>query len=290
MDAVFAACCGLLLVVGSWLIAVGLRPHPQVSAVSSTPLRITLFRRWESLGRSGQAWLAGAISAGAITYLITGWPIWLIIVPAGILGLPALLREPPNREIELLACLDRWVRSLASSLPTGKSIRDAIRATRAQTPPLLQHPVGLLLARLDDRWPVRNAFFAMADELGSADADAILAALALASERGGVGAADTLRSLSDEVHDRLRAMREIATERAKPRIVVRHVTLISTVMLLVMLLFGGDFFDPYRTPLGSILLSVLLLSYVGALVMLHRMSRLKPRPRLLVWRPGGEHD
>lgn len=289
MDVVVAACCGLLLVIGGWLVALGMKPRSRPPAPSSPPLRTTLARRWENLGRTRQVWVLSGLGAGLGTYLVTGWPIWLLIVPVAVIALPALLSEPPNREVELLAALDRWVRSLASSLPTGKSIRDAIRATRAQTPLPLQRPVGLLLARLDDRWPVRDAFFAMADELNSADADAILAALALASERGGVGAVDTLRALSDDVHERLRAIREIATERAKPRIVVRHVTFISASMIVAALLFGGDFFAPYRTPLGSAILLVLLLAYTGALVMLYRMSQFKPRARLIVWGSGGGH-
>ncbi|MDO4784375.1 MAG: type II secretion system F family protein [Propionibacteriaceae bacterium] len=290
MDVVVAACCGLLLVTGSWLIALGIRRDSRPPAPSSPPLRAVLARRWEGLGRTRQIWVLAALGAGLGTYLVTGWPIWLLVVPAAVIGLPALLGEPPNHEVELLAALDRWVRSLASSLPTGKSIRDAIRATRAQTPLCLQRPVGLLLARLDDRWPVRDAFFAMADELNSADADAILAALALASERGGVGAVDTLRALSDDVHERLRAIREIATERAKPRIVVRHVTFISATLIVAALLFGGDFFAPYRTPLGSAILLALLLAYAGTLAMLYRMSQIKPRARQIAWRPGGDHD
>ena len=42
--------------------------------------------------------------------------------------------EPPNPEVEILAALNRWLRFLGPSIATGKSIRDAIIATRAQVP------------------------------------------------------------------------------------------------------------------------------------------------------------
>lgn len=290
MDVLMAALSGLLLVTGCWLFGAGLRRRPQISTGSSTPVWTRLGRRWTTLSSSGRAWLVASLGAGLVSYLISGWVIWLILTPLAMLGLPWLLADPPNRDAELLAALDRWVRGLTSSLPTGKSIRDAIRATRPQAPPLLQRSIGLLLARLDDQWPTREAFFAMADELDSADTDAVLAALALAAERGGTGATATLRALSEDIHERLRAAREIANERAKPRIVARQVTVISVVLLGGALILGNDYLTPYRTPVGSLILAGLIAAYVGSLLMLRTMAVPPPRPRLLVWHTGGRHD
>src|SRR5690606_37327048 len=130
-------------------------------------------------------------------------------------------------------------------IATGKSIRDAIIATRHQAPPLLVLPVTRLVARLDQGWTTREALLAMADDVASADGDAVLAALAIAASRGGIGTRATLAALSDNTQDRLRALREIAAERAKPRAVVRQVTLITLAVLGGSLLLGGSFFDPY---------------------------------------------
>ena len=109
----------------------------------------------------------------------------------------------------------------------------------------------------------------------------MLAALSLAADRGGTGATATLNALADSIQDRLKAQREIETERAKPRIVVRQVTLITLVVLGLALTFGREFFAPYGTPVGQVILLCLLALYVASLVMLRRMTLPRRRERIL---------
>lgn len=79
----------------------------------------------------------------------------------------------------------------------------------------------------------------------------------------------------------MKALREIETERAKPRIVVRQVTGITLIVLAGALVFGGAFFEPYRSPLGQLILAGLITAYLGSLLMLRRMSEPRPRQRIL---------
>lgn len=229
-----------------------------------------------------------AVAAGLVAASVTGWPLLAVLVPAIAYGLPVILSAPPNRDLALLEALDRWVRTLGSLLPTGRSISDAIRVSVRQAPALLAPHLRLLTARLDDRWTIRQALFALADELDSPDADAVLAALALAAQRGGTGASATLAALADNIADRLRALREIETERAKPRFVVRQVTLITVVVLGLALVFGGSFFAPYGTDLGQLLLAGLVAAYLGSLLFLRRMTLPRPRQRILRRTPLAE--
>lgn len=290
MGALIAAACGLLVVGGFVAVVMGWRGAGLARPARTTrPVWTTVRTAWTGQPRTQRLTASASIIGGVLASLITGWWVFAALVPAAAIGLPWLLAEPPNREVDLLAALDRWVSLIATSLPTGKSIRDAIRTTRRQAPPMLERPVTLLLARLDDRWPARDAFEAMADELDSPSADTVLAALALASERGGTGASQTLRALSDNIQDHLKASREIETERAKPRIVVRQVTTLSVVVLGFAFVFGSEFFVPYRSPIGLAVLVVLLAAYVACLVMLRRMTTPAPRARLLA-RSGSSHD
>ncbi len=225
--------------------------------------------------------LAIGVVAGVGFAAVTGMSVMVVVVPVAVVGLPMLLSAPANRDIEMLEALDRWVRGLAATLPTGRSITDAIRVSVRNAPALLIAPLGLLVARLDERWTAPEALRAMADELDSPDADAVLAALALAAERGGTGAAATLHALADSIQDRLKAQREIETERAKPRIVVRQVTVVTVAVLALALVFGREFFAPYGTPLGQAILLSLLALYVASLVMLRRMTSPRRRDRIL---------
>lgn len=228
--------------------------------------------------------LVGAIGAVAVT-LWTGWPIMLGIVPVAIVGIPELLRAPPARDIELLETLDRWVRGMAATMGAGRSITDALRAGARNAPELLRDPLVRLVQRLDDRWPAPNALLTLAEELGSADADAVIASLVLAAQRGGQGAVATLAALADSIQERLKVMREVEAERAKPRYVVRQITIITLVVLGAAALFGREFFRPYETPVGQGVLALLVLLYAGALLRLKRMTVPRHRARILRGQP-----
>lgn len=266
---------GLLLLVG------GLRRTERPERVGGASSLDRARRSWGRMSRGARLHWAGSFAAGFVVFALTGWVVALVIVPVLALGLPALLGEPVNREVQLLEALDRWVRNLSGSLPTGKSVPDAIRATVGQAPDVIAREVRLLVARLDDRWVPEAALRAFADDLDNAESDAIVAALVLCTSRGGVGAAATLHELADSIHDRLRALREIEAERAKPRVVVRQVTAISLLVLGLLMVFNRGYFAPYSGPLGQVLLGCLLTCFVLPLVVLRRMTQPRRRERIL---------
>lgn len=277
-----ALVAGSLMGLGVLLLVAGLmrRERPD-SPVLSTPLWKRWGSRWNSLSRPQQVWVLGSIGAGVLVAVMTGWLLAAVLLPALLLGIPALLKTPPHPEVEILAALDRWVRLLAPAIGVGKSIRDAIGSTRTQVPPVLRQPVARLTARMDQGLTTREALLLMADEIGHSDSDAVLAALAIASTRGGVGTRATLQALSQTIQHRLRVLREIASERAKPRAVVRQVTLITLAVLGGALLMGGQFFAPYGSALGQVIALALAAAYIGCLVMLRRRTTPEPAARFL---------
>lgn len=284
MTVLLAMVSGMLLLAGPVLLWVG--GHPELSPAPSTVLSPTL---WTRLGETFRrattrslVWrLVMGLVAGVVAFWLTGIPLMLIVGVAGGVLLPVLLGQPSNRDVALLQALDRWVRGLVATMSSGRSIADAMRFSARQAPPLLAPPLSLLVARLDERWTLPQALHAMADELDSPDADAVLAALMLSSQRGGVGGAATLAALADSIQERLRALREIESERAKPRIVVRQVTLVTLTVLGLAMVFGRDFFAPYATSLGQVLLAALLALYVGSLWALRQMTGHRRRARVL---------
>lgn len=282
MESLIVGLVGALIALGLVLVVAGLRqaerPLPTVHSTSLWKRGAQLWNSWSTVRRG---WVVGSIVGGVVVAGVTGWLIAVVLVPAAALGIPALLSEPPQHEIATLAGLDRWVRLLAPSIATGKSIRDAILSTRTQVPPILREPVTRLVTRIDQGWTTKEGLLAMADELASADADAILAALAISSTRGGVGTRATLAALSDNTQQRLHALRDISAERAKPRAVVRQVTIITLVVLGGSILVGGNFFEPYRSPLGQALAVGLAAAYIGSLVMLRRRTIPEPTARFL---------
>lgn len=282
MTAVWAAVCGACLATGGFAAVLGLMHRDASSSTDSSPgLWTSGKRRWARLGRTDRIrWLAGTVG-GVVALALTGSPIALLVVPLLVIALPTLLRTPPNHEVQTLEALDRWVRLLAGSMPTGKSVADAIRATARQAPARLQAPVRLLVARLDDRWTTREALLAFASDLDSPDADAILAALILAAERGGRGAVHTLDELSDATQDRLRALREIEAEREKPRVVVRQLVVITGCVLALVTIISPHYLRPLTSAVGQAIVLGCVVIDLGAIWMMRRRARARVRQRLL---------
>ncbi len=283
---VVAAATGMLIAAGLVAIAVGLvrtEPGGEPPQRSASELWARLTRRPDGArGRRRDALLVASFLGGLALATVTGWVITIALLPVMALGLPALLSIPKPRDVALLEGLDRWVRTLTATLPTGKSIPDAIRLSRRTAPENIAAPLGLLVARLNNRWETRDALMRFADDLDSPDADGVIAALILAAQRGSNGAAATLGALADSLQSQLGARRLIEIERAKPYIVVRQVTVITMVTLALAFVFGRGFFVPYGTPLGQVILSGLLSCYVASLVMMRRRAAVRRRDRILV--------
>jgi tight adherence protein B len=290
MSGVLAITAGLLIISGLLGIVVGLQRQTPRTATrrieSAGELWAHVTRRPAGRrGRRRDVILLLSVIVGCVLAVLTGWLILIVVIPALVIGLPYLLILPKARDVELLEALDRWVRSLAATLATGTSITDAIRVSRRTAPPLLADEISLLVTRLNNRWETRDALMRFADAVDSPDGDAVIAALILASNRGANGASITLNALADSIQAQLKGRRAIEVERSKPYVVVRQVTVISLSTLVLMFLLSPDFFAPYRTPLGQILLSLLLIAYLASLILMRRKAHQSDRPRILL----GQH-
>ena len=289
MTSILAITAGLLIIGGLLGIVYGLRrqirPASQrTESIQQWWARVTRRPRG-SRGRQRDLILLLSMIIGCLLAMLTGWLILIVVLPLLALGLPYLLILPKPRDIQLLEALDRWVRSLAVTLGTGKSITDAIRISRRTAPSLLADEINLLVTRLNNRWETRDALMRFADAIDSPDVDGVVAALILASSRGANGASVTLQALADSIQAQLKGRRVIEVERSKPYVVVRQVTVISLSTLVLVFLLSPNFFAPYRTPLGQTLLSALLIIYLASLLLMRRKAHQPDRPRILV----GEH-
>jgi len=286
MDSVLAAAIGLILVGGVLAIIRGLQrtgpaERPPRERLSGSWARVT--RR--PIGRAGRrrdATLLTGILVGLGVATLSGWLIAIVAIPVLALGLPYLLALPKPRDVDLLEALDRWVRSLTATLTTGKSVTDAIRVSRRTAPSSIAEEIGVLVARLNNRWQTQDALLRFSDDLDSPDADAVVAALILAANRGTNGASATLHALADSIQAQLKGRRAIERERSKPYVVVRQVTVISLTTLALVLVLNPQFFEPYRTPIGQLILSVLVCLYLGSLILMRRRAQQHPRQRILV--------
>lgn len=290
MTAAAAAAAGLLMMAGLLGVFAGMRrqePRPGPRSDHSLAQAWTRLTRRPpgARGKRRDLILAISLATGFVLAAVSGWLIAIALVPVLALGLPYLLAMPKARDVALLEAMDRWVRSLAATLSTGKSISDAIRISRRTAPALIAEEVSTLVVRLNNRWETRDALMRLADSLDSPDSDGVIAALILASNRGANGASTTLQALADSIQSELKGRRVIEIERAKPYVVVRQVTIISLVVLAGVYAVQPSFFAPYHSGVGQVILSVLLLLYLGSLLLMRRKAQSDRRPRILVGGP-----
>jgi Flp pilus assembly protein TadB len=230
--------------------------------------------------------LLGGLGAGGVAWLVTGWALAVVAVPVAAVGLPLLLSAgSAASRIQRLEAMEEWTRSLAGVLTVGVGLEQALVATLRSTPAPIGPEVTRLVARLRARWVTEDALRAFADELDDSTGDLIAANLILGARRRGAGLSSVLEGLAESVAADVRARRQVEADRAKPRATARWVTLIS-VGVLVILAVSGTYVEPYKSPLGQVILVVLLSAYVATLVWMKRMALGRNLPRFLDARGG----
>ncbi len=267
---------GLIGLSIAWFI-LALRPAPDDDTD-----RVRTPGRMSRVSRRTRLLLGVGVLGGVGVWLATGWVLALPGVPVAIVGLPLLLSaDAAKNEIVRLEAMEEWTRSLAGVLTVGVGLEQALAATLRSAPVAISAEIHRLVARLRARWDTEAALRAFAAELDDATGDLIAAILILGARRRGAGLASVLQGLAESVAADVRARRQVEADRAKPRATARWVTIIS-VVVLVVLTASGRYVEPYATPIGQVVLCVLLAAYIGVLVWMKRMAAGKPMPRFLI--------
>lgn len=272
---IIAALCGALVCGGLVGLVHALRPVPPALPQTARPPRISLIDRARAafgrMPRRTRILLGIGLAAGLVAWLITGWPLLLLVGPVVSVGVPSMLSNRAQGErIARLEAIQDWTRSLAGSLSGGKGLESALRSTAWTAPAPIAPQVQALAARLESSWNPRLALSAFADDLADPTADMVAQSLVTAIElRGPV--AKVLDDLADDVADQVRARREVEASRATYRATATWLTVITVGTLGAMLL-NGTYIEPYRTPVGQLVFLVLASFFALTLFWFNRMS------------------
>ena len=273
-----AAVAGALIAGGLMLGVVGVR---RVRPAPARPERRKGASRWAKIPPMLRWAALAAFAVGWVIAFSTGWMIAIVLLPVAVLALPAMLMvSGEGKTIARLEAMAEWTRSLAGVLIAGQALEGALEASLRSVPEPIRPEVTRLVARLRARWPTDAALRGFADDLNDATGDLVCAALMVGANHRGEGLAAVLAGLADSVGEDVRARRQLEADRSKPRAVARQVTLISLLMLTGLSLMG-NMMAAYATPLGQIILAVLLACYGGCLWWLRRMSIIAEPPRFL---------
>lgn len=281
MPLLIPALGGALVIAGIIGVIIGARRTPVTPSTPRRPSQSRLTSRVAGMERRTKILALVGLILGSVIYLATGWLIAIVLVPLAVIGLPTLLSAPPSAaRIDRLEALEEWTRALAGVLTVGVGLEEALRSTLRSTPEAIRPEVTTLVARLRARIGTEEALRAFAEDLNDATGDLVAAYLILGARRRGQGLASVLESLAESVAADVRARRAIEADRAKPRTTARWVTII-TISVLGFLTLTGDYISPYGSPLGQLLLILLLSAYVGLLIWMRSMAKGEALPRFL---------
>lgn len=233
--------------------------------------------------------IAAAAIAGALTWLVTGWPVAGLIVAAVVIVMPFLLAGPRinRRRIERLEALEEWVRRLAASIAAGSAplqtiVNSADHAPLPLRPELARLATRLRTPRLDRTQSLRQFAAEIDDPLGDIVAIALTRAV---STRSTERAPLVLSGLASAVAAEVRARRALERDRTGPR---RETLLVTAIVaaFVVGVIVLTDWTQPYGTPTGQLVLALLGGGALLALWMMRRLNLGRTPPRILSTQDG----
>ena len=264
----------LLMVLAGLLVAGGLVGAVAAVRGVSVPISGSPYARGSRRPRITPLHL-GALAAGVLMLLLTGWPVAALAAAGGVVFIPKVLGggKASKQLIATSEALADWTRRLADLISSGAagSTRDALRRSLLSAPEAIAPAVSNLVTRMGPQG-VEPALRQFAREVDDPAADKIAMVLILRERNGGPGLAEVLTALAADLDDRSRMVREVEAERAKPRANMRTIVVVTLVLVVGMVLFARTFLSGYSTPLGQVALLLDVALFGTALRWMRRLS------------------
>ncbi|MDX3099984.1 type II secretion system F family protein [Nonomuraea angiospora] len=242
--------------------------------------------RWagvRSTSRAHYRLIILSLGVSAAVYVFTRWPVAAVATGAAVFALPKVMTGRAAAErIRKLEALELWTRRLADLLVAGRALEQALEHSAARNvPSAIGAPVAALARRLRvTRMATEEALRLFADELDDPIGDRIAAALILVARRRGKGASSVLQQLAELVAKDVSDRREVEAARAEHRTTVRWIIAILA-LFSTLAIFQKSYVAPYGTPLGQVVLAVVMVFYAATLAWLHQLGTAAPGHRFL---------
>ena len=230
--------------------------------------------------------LAAGVAGGLAGWLLTGWPVAVVV---GVLGgalLPRSLRAhvQTRRRAERSEAIAQVAAALRDAVRGGLGPSEAISGQARWGPPALRGELGQLAAETA-MLGLPDALGGFARRLGDPLADLLAATLALNARLGGRNLADALDALATAVRAEAHTLREVRARQAQQRLTARIVAAAPLVIVLAVRRTNPAYLAPFSTPTGQgVLALAALLVAVGYIAMV-ALTRSPAGTRLV---PGGK--
>lgn len=241
---------------------------------------------------SGQATrVAGAVLAGVVVLLATGWPVAAGVTAAMVVAWPALFggKRAEQKRIAQLEALVDFIESVRDTVAAGASLEQALPSAAASAPELLRPALTRLVGQMRARVPLDTALGDLAVELDDTSSDLVIGALVLNVRRRGDRLTDVLTSLARSARGELDMRRTVLGGREETRRGFQIIVAITLGIAGFLIIFGGDYTAAYGTVFGQIALLIVAGVFAAGFAWMRSLSQPPPTIPVLA-RPGQADD
>ena len=227
---------------------------------------------------------AAAAGVGLVVAVLTRWPVAAGATAALIWLWPTMFGAARSSavQIERLEALATWTESLRDTIAGSIGLEQAIKHSVSAAPAILQPQLLRLEGQLRARIPLPQALARYAEEFDDASADLVVAALILNSQLRGPGLGGTLTALANSAREELDMRRRIEEGRRSLRRTALIIVAVTALFAGGLAVFSRAYVAPYSTPVGQVMLAIVLAVFAGGLMWIRQAANLKTPERFLV--------
>lgn len=275
---------GAVAGAGVILLVNALRPAPEEDFVRAGRGR-SVVEVLEGFGRR----LPLGVLAGVGTLLLTRWVVVAATCTVLILLWDELFGSTRGHKHELarLEGLANWTESLRDTVAGAVGLEQAIPATAHAAAPAIAGDLQTLADRLRVRVPLPEALQRFADDMDDAAADLVIAALILNARLRGPGLRGVLTSLAESAREELEMRQRVNAGRQATQRSVQIVVGVTLLFVIGLRLFNPGYVEPYGTPVGQLVLVVILGCFAAGILWLRRLAHFETPERFLRSAPTG---
>ncbi len=224
------------------------------------------------------------VAAALVILVLTSWPVLAVAVGLLVWFSPMLFGgvASEKRAMARLEGLAAWTESLRDTIAGAVGLEQAIPATTYAASPAIQPALIRLSDRLRVRTSLSTALQGFADDLDDASADLIVATLILNARLRGPGLREVLSSLARSARSDLDMRRRIAASRSSTRRSVQIVIGVTVAFVLGLAIFNRSYVEPYSTPVGQVVLLVVIGLFAAGFMWMRRLSEFETPERFLL--------
>ncbi len=273
-----AGVLGAMFALGVVMFAVAMRPVVPGEVPQRPRPGVNARTRFENLVLR----LALGVGCAVVVGVVTRWPMaTLLLGLAGFLA-PSLLGGEAQRKAQLdrVEAVASWAEMLRDTMAGSGGLEQSIIATAGVSPQAIRHEVVRLAARLE-RERLAPALREFADELDDPSGDLVVAALILAADKSPKRLGDLLGRLAHSARNEVNMRLRVDASRARTRTSVKVIVVVTVLFTLFLMIFNGEYLEPYDSALGQLVLGFIGLCFGGSFYWLSRSFRFEPEERFL---------